>query len=234
MSNKEFSLNKEGINLHEINEGRESKSKDVLEPNLEAIKTKSLETIVAENKEMIESSETPEQENIEECRPLSDLERKELIERTGMTEANAEKCTIDSDGIINLKCINSEYAGMKHPETGISYVEKIIDVNGVKIRVVVPEFPSVVDVILPDEMKMETESEQFNYLNGWLKNEVKNNPQLKAEFNEMQLEMIEAGLKPKGFTWHHNEECCKMQLVKFEIHNGTRHTGGNSIWSGGN
>lgn len=232
--NKLEKTNAQELKLDELKELGEKK--ETLEPNVEKAKNASLESVIEENKEKADqvSKQSQEVNETSEFRPLTEKEKKELKEKTGMTDANIEKCTVNNEGLIKLKCINEEYAGKTHPETGVAYVEKVVDINGVKIQVVVPEFPSVIDVVLPDELKMAPEAEQFRYLNNWLREEIKTNPELRAQFTETQIAMIEKGLKPKGFTWHHNEECCKMQLVKFETHEGTRHTGGNSIWSGGN
>jgi DNase/tRNase domain of colicin-like bacteriocin/Pretoxin HINT domain len=35
---------------------------------------------------------------------------------------------------------------------------------------------------------------------------------------------------PPGYTWHHNEDVGRMQLVKSEIHRDAKHHGGESIW----
>lgn len=232
--NKLEKTNVQELKLDELKELGEKK--ETLEPNIEKVKNASLESVIEENKEKADQVNKQSQEVNEtsEFHLLTEKEKKELKEKTGMTDANIEKCTVNNEGLIKLKCINEEYAGKTHPETGLPYVEKVIDINGVKIQVVVPEFPSVIDVVLPDELKMVSQSEQFRYLNNWLRDEIKTNPELRAQFTQTQIAMIEKGLKPKGFTWHHNEECCKMQLVKFETHEGTRHTGGNSIWSSGN
>ncbi len=48
-----------------------------------------------------------------------------------------------------------------------------------------------------------------------------------------QLEQIENGDTPDGYTWHHDAEAGKMQLVDTETHQKTGHTGGRSIWGGG-
>jgi hypothetical protein len=53
------------------------------------------------------------------------------------------------------------------------------------------------------------------------------------QFTEEQLEQIMNGDTPDGYTWHHNEETGKMQLVKSETHARTGHTGGRAIWGGG-
>lgn len=205
------------VNLKEAKEN--TGMKEAKEPDIGKIKGMTLEAIVEENKEKLK---------------LGEDEKKALKEKTGMTDANIEKCTVDKDGQIRLKCTNEEYAGKEHPETGVRYVEKDIDIDGVKIRVVAPEFKSIVDKMLPPELRQAPESKQFEYLNNWLKEEIKTNPALKAQFNKEQIAMIERGQKPTGYTWHHNEECGKMQLVEFKTHEKSGHTGGNSIWNGGN
>ncbi len=222
----------EGIEMpHEWKEtGRKG---EIKEPNVEKAKYSSLESIIEENKEKAECG-IRDVDETGGFRQLTEDEKKELKEKTGMTDANVEKCTVNEDGLIRLKCINEEYAGREHPETKVPYVEKIVDINGVKIQVVVPEFKSVVDVKLPAELEKAPEADQFKYLNNCLKDLIKANPELRTQFTETQIAMIERGIKPKGFTWHHNEESGKMQLMKTDVHEGTRHTGGNSIWSGGN
>lgn len=232
-------MSKAGLEGKEVKQSElmdEGSKKEIKEPNVEKAKNASLESIIEENKEKAEQTrnEGIDANEKTEFRPLTEDEKKSLKEKTGMTDANIEKCSINEEGLIKLKCINEEYAGKTHPETGVPYVEKVVDINGVKIQVVVPEFPGVIEVILPDKLRLAPESEQFTYLNNCLKEEIKSNPELRAQFSEVQIAMIERGLKPKGFTWHHNEEWGKMQLTKTDIHEGSRHTGGNSIWSGGN
>ena len=62
---------------------------------------------------------------------------------------------------------------------------------------------------------------------------VSENPELKKQFTTEQLEDIALGDTPSGFTWHHDAETGKMQLVDTNIHNSTNHTGGRNIWGGG-
>lgn len=170
--------------------------------------------------------------DLQNSRPLNENERA-LLKDIGMTDANIEKCTMGNDGIYNMNCINKEYAGKKHPDTGVMYKEKIITIDNVQIRGVFPEFSSIIDINLPDTRRFDTEGKQFTYLNNQLREAVKNNPELQNKFTDKQLAQIERGIKPTGYTWHHNEEVGKMQLVRFDEHNGTKHTGGNSIWSNG-
>ena len=179
-----------------------------------------------------QEKEDAEAKDLLGTRELTDDEKRELKD-IGMTDANIEKCRV-KDGVVRLNCINEEYKGQNHPETNIFYTVKIVDIKGIKIEVVVPVFPSVFDTTLPEGLIQQSEEKQFNYCNERLKEAIKENPELGEKFSAEQREMIEAGVKPKGFTWHHNEEYGKMQLVKTEIHEGSRHTGGNSIWNGGN
>ena len=78
-----------------------------------------------------------------------------------------------------------------------------------------------------------SDREQFNECNAQLKNEIATNPDLREKFDDEQLEQIENGDTPDGYTWHHDAEAGKMQLVDTETHQRTGHTGGRSIWGGG-
>ena len=66
-----------------------------------------------------------------------------------------------------------------------------------------------------------------------LKEAVQENPELRKQFSERQLEQIENGNKPSGFIWHHNENRGVMQLVDANTHLENGHTGGKAIWGGG-
>ena len=48
------------------------------------------------------------------------------------------------------------------------------------------------------------------------------------------MELILDGETPDGYTWHHDAEVGKMQLVESDIHMKTGHTGGRTVWGGGN
>lgn len=176
--------------------------------------------------------ESAEKRDTVELRPLNEKE-KATLKSIHMTDENIKKCLVDSNGTFYLNCKNQEYAGMRHPETGVLYVEKTINIDGVRIHGVFPEFSSVFDTTLPESMRNASESVQFKYLNKQLSEAVKSNPNLRKAFTEKQLAMIQDGKKPVGFTWHHNEQSGKMQLVQSDEHAKTGHTGGNSIWSGG-
>lgn len=205
------------------------KKDQALFPDVEKAKHTSLESVVLENRELAEQSGT-----LEKFRLPNELEQREIKEKTGMTDANLRRCTINEEGdVVKLKCVNDEFVGRDHPETGIPYKEKDVDYETFKLRVGVPEFPSAVECYLPKELRFATEKEQFGYLNKNLGKLIEDNPNKKTIFNERQLMQIEQGYKPQGYTWHHTEDVCKMQLVKTDIHSQTRHTGGMSMWAGG-
>lgn len=129
---------------------------------------------------------------------------------------------------------NEQLEGQSHPETDVPFVTKIVEnAEGEMIEVVVPEFDSVFDVQLPDDMLQASDSTQFGECNKQLKEAIEKNPELAERFTDEQLEQIMDGETPDGYTWHHDAEKGKMQLVDTEIHTKTGHTGGKSIWGGG-
>lgn len=171
-------------------------------------------------------------------RPLTENEKNRVMEFTGWNEETIDsKCTINDDGLIHYKCNNEHLVGQTYKDTRITYVEKIVDINGLKVEVVAPKFNSKLDVILPKDLIRESDRKQFKECNEYLYNEIQNNPKLAKIFNIEQLEQIKNGDTPEGYTWHHDMEVGKMQLVETKIHDRTQggvpHTGGKSIWGGG-
>ncbi len=132
-----------------------------------------------------------------------------------------------------IKCRNEDLAGQNHPETGVPFERKQIEVDGKQYEVVVPEFDSSYEAQLPDNMYEASDREQFKECNSQLKNGIESNKELREQFDEEQIEQIEDGDTPDGYTWHHDAESGKMQLVDTETHQRTGHTGGRSFWGGG-
>ncbi|MED1443237.1 HNH endonuclease [Aeribacillus composti] len=136
--------------------------------------------------------------------------------------------------IIRIETLNDHLEGTVHPETGVPFEVKVIELpDGTIIEGVFPQFDSVFDVQLPENMYLDTDYQQFSYANEQLKEAIQQNPELAKQFNDLQLEQIKAGETPDGFTWHHSEEVGKLQLVDERIHALTGHTGGRTIWGGG-
>ena len=160
-------------------------------------------------------------------------EDKEELKRTGMSDATAKSCSYNENGEIVVNCRNSELVDSKCEKTGVEYERKTIDINGVKLEVVVPKFESIFELKLSENNIQATDAAQFKECNEKLGQALKDNPSLKKEFSSEQLDMIGAGKTPRGYTWHHDAEVGKMQLVKSDVHAHTPHTGGKALWGGG-
>ena len=154
---------------------------------------------------------------------------KELV--PNFIEKNSD-VTEDKD-IKKIPCRNGDLAGSTHPETGVPFEKKVIEVDGEQIEVVVPQFDSVFDAQLPDDLCDASDKKQESECNKQLKDAIDNNPDQKSMFTDEQLEQIMNGDTPDGYTWHHDAEKGKMQLVDSETHAKTGHTGGKNFWGGG-
>ena len=133
-----------------------------------------------------------------------------------------------------IVCRNAQLAGKAHPLTGVPFVERtLVDANGKFIKGVFPVFDSKFEALLPDEFFRLSDARQFAESTKQLGGAIKANNQLSRAFTKEQLQQIMDGLTPDGFIWHHNEIAGRMQLVNFETHIKTGHTGGRAIWGGG-
>jgi hypothetical protein len=148
------------------------------------------------------------------------------------TDKQLDKCTIDGDGVLNFKTTNADQEGTTN-ENGDKYVSKTIEINGIEVKGVFPEFDSAYDATLDKSQYKDTDYSQGKECNKQLKEAIEKNPSLAEQFTDEQLGQIQNGDTPEGYTWHHNEEPGKMQLVKTENHQGARHTGGRNLWGGG-
>lgn len=141
--------------------------------------------------------------------------------------------TDDPDAAGEIKCRNESLEGKTHPETGVPFERREVEVDGKQVEVVVPRFESEYDAQLPEDMYKSTDHQQFKECNAQLKEAVATDEELRSRFDEEQLDQIENGEIPDGYTWHHDAEPGKMQLVDTETHQRTGHTGGRNIWGGG-
>lgn len=167
-----------------------------------------------------------------EARPLTQEEKDKYKEKLGCSGSLLESAKIDEGGKIYLKTINEGKEGQKRGD-GVEYVRKTFDVNGIEVEGVFPQFESTIDVQLPEGLIQAKDTKQAEYGNQELKERVQSDPEFAKQFNEEQLEQIENGETPDGYTWHHNEEPGKMQLISTEDHQNNYHTGGKAIWGGG-
>ncbi|MCM3624350.1 HNH endonuclease [Brevibacillus borstelensis] len=130
--------------------------------------------------------------------------------------------------------INSDLEGTEHPETGVLYESKAIQLpDGQWIEGVFPGFNEVYSYDLPESMYLESDDVQFSYLNDQLAHDIANDPGLAANFTSEQVTQIQNGETPEGYVWHHAEEPGHMELVDEDEHANSAHTGGREIWGGG-
>lgn len=167
-------------------------------------------------------------------RELTDEEKQELKDKLGWSDKKInDNCRMGQDGVIHYKTDCQDKEGTVS-ECGVPYERKTIEYKGVKIEGVFPVFDSAFETELDEKDYQSSNCKQFSECNKKLKQAIENNPDLKSQFTDEQLEDIENGRTPRGYTWHHTEEPGKMQLVKTEDHDrrigGAAHTGGNSIW----
>ena len=165
--------------------------------------------------------------------PDDKVEKAKNSEQTGETEekdfSNTEKISYE------IHTRNESLEGDKHPITGVSFERKTVeDADGNEVTGVFPVFDSEYDAQLPENLYKASDKEQFKECNNQLKEAVEKDPELAKKFTPEQLEQIKNGDTPDGYTWHHNEERGKMQLVDSDVHAKTGHTGGKTIWGGGN
>lgn len=151
-----------------------------------------------------------------------------------MDNAILEK-TIDDEykGNVYLITKNESLEGDIHPITGVPFERKFIESFGI-IEGVFPEFDSQFDAQISQDLYEASDRKQFSECNNQLECAVECDTELRKMFNRNQLEQIENGDTPDGFVWHHDAEPGKIQLVDFEIHASTGHTGGRIVWGGGN
>ena len=154
-----------------------------------------------------------------------------IVNRKG---GDSNESQVKNDGLRKLNTRNQSLEGQNHPETGVPYERKAVSLDtGEKAEGVFPQFDSKFDVQLPEELEKETDSKQSRECNRQLKEKCESDPEFRKQFTEDQLDDIEHGQTPEGYTWHHSEEKGKMQLVEYNTHSRTPHTGGRSLWGGG-
>lgn len=167
----------------------------------------------------------------EVAKELTAKQKQELLDRH-MSPGIVDDCTI-KNGKIQLKTYNEKLVNSIQPDSKVGYVKKTLDLNGIKVEGVFPKFEAVYTTQLPEEKLISSDRTQFKECNLQLKMAIENNPTLKSKFTNRQLQQINLGYTPGGYTWHHNEKIGKMELVDSIKHDSARHTGGRAIWGGG-
>lgn len=157
-------------------------------------------------------------------------------------EAWAKLSNDDAESLSNtpryIITINESLENDRHPITGVPFERKIIELpGGERIEGVFPNFESVFDARIPEDLYLRSDTVQFKECNRQLMQEIERNPSLRNVFTEEQLEQIRDGISdgsaPDGYVWNHDAEPGKIQLVDSETHMHTGHTGGRYLWGGG-
>lgn len=215
--------------IKKFSESNLGKISDVIKSDIGILDyDKPLGVIKSQNENII----IEKKEDTTENRPLTDEEKEYYKKKLGCSDSTLDKLTIDENGKLTLKTINEGKEGSEG-ENGVRYEKKIIIINGVEIEGVFPVFDSKFDTYLSEDMLDSSDTKQEKECNEKLKEELEKNPEMANQFTDEQLEQIKNGDTPDGYTWHHNEEQGKMQLIKTEDHQANRHTGGKAIWGGG-
>lgn len=173
-----------------------------------------------------------EENGVEGGAPPGDT--REESEKAESTALETDKGVDNSGGMEHIDTRNQELAGQEHPETGVRYEHCSVTLeDGKNYDVVAPRFESQFDVALNKEDYGKSDYLQSKTCNEKLQEAVQTDPELASRFSGEQLEQIQNGDTPKGYTWHHDVYPGQMQLVDSSVHALTRHTGGRAIWGGG-
>lgn len=134
-----------------------------------------------------------------------------------------------------IPTINRHLEGSVHSETQVPFNSKEIVIDGNSEIGVFPDFSEHVayETRLPENLHESSDIEQAKYCNEQLRQDFEKGGRDLEQFSERQQAQIHNRDTPDGYTWHHNEDPGRMQLVDSEVHDKTGHTGGRSLWGGG-
>jgi len=126
---------------------------------------------------------------------------------------------------------NQNLVGTTHSVTGVPFEMRKIKIGENKFKVVAPRFESVADIKLPDDYLTKSAREQEKYCREELAKKSKSIfSKLDEKFTEDELALIAKKEPLKDYTWHHDVEAGKMQLVNADKHAKTHHKGGSAFW----
>ncbi len=132
-----------------------------------------------------------------------------------------------------FKCVNQSLKNKRHPVTDVLFVERTVAIDGQQYIVVVPQFDSLFDAQLPDDLRYKSDSVQFRNCNKQMYQAIQQDPSIGNRFTKDQLDQLAHSKTPDGYTWHHDAEVGRMQLISTKMHDDTGHTGGRALWGGG-
>lgn len=124
-----------------------------------------------------------------------------------------------ANGPKTIRLRKGDLAGDKHPVTGIPY-----DAEGF------PIFESKGEVILKEADFKKSRTTQSRKCSKVLYEQIMKNPELALKFTDEEIQLFKIGKTPEHYTWHHHQDTGRMQLVDYQTHHDTGHTGGYKIW----
>ena len=85
-------------------------------------------------------------------------------------------------------------------------------------------FFSNFNAIVSEDLYSASEDVHFGVENDTLYQAVTENPNLASgiDLYQQDIQALASGQTPKGYTWHHHEQLCHLQLVDEEAHIGGR------------
>ena len=130
---------------------------------------------------------------------------------------------------------NDHLSGDVHLETNVPFVEKEVHLPTGDITGVFPVFDSDFTVFLSEDIYTASDNTHFDVANNTLLNAIQQDAGIAKEmgFSSEDIACLERGETPEGYVWHHNEEPGVLQLVDREVHENTGHSGGRTLWGGG-
>jgi len=107
--------------------------------------------------------------------------------------------------------------------------------EGIEYRNGYPDFTpiQIFESGLPINLFNRNDDYQFTDCNLELRDKLPCLPYLISYFDDTQLSAIGKGQTPIGYTWHHDIQSGRMQLVPTSIHRNCTHYGGRERWGGG-
>ncbi|MET7020517.1 WXG100 family type VII secretion target [Bacillus mycoides] len=124
-----------------------------------------------------------------------------------------------ANGPKTIRLRKGDLAGDKHPVTGIPY-----DAEGF------PIFESKGEVMLKEADFKKSRTTQSRKCSKALYEQIMENPELALKFTYEEIQLFKMGKTPEHYTWHHHQDTGRMQLVDYQTHHDTGHTGGYKIW----
>lgn len=109
----------------------------------------------------------------------------------------------------DIKTINDHLDGYEHLETSVPFIEKTVELpNGQVVEGIFPVFDSKFNVIIAEDLYLESDKVHFKLANDTLYQAIQENPSLahQLELSQTDVQALANGQTPEGYTWHHNEE----------------------------